>query len=82
MLRKDSSDDIPEPTTVTYIEHENPFSLVNQASGATPNIFKLSSNAWVGCGDDIYVLECLGKGHIRIEPIKGEDGEHDCLFCS
>jgi ATP-dependent helicase IRC3 len=27
----------------------------------------LSRNSWVGCGQDVYVLECLGKGHVRIE---------------
>lgn len=74
MSRGDSTDNIPEPTTVTYIDHDNPFSLVNQASGAAPNIMKLSRNAWVGCGDDVYVLECLGKGHIRIEPTEDDEG--------
>jgi len=38
----------------------------------------MSANAWVGCGGDVYVLECLGKGHVRIEPVEneGEDGQH------
>jgi len=29
---------------------------------------------WVGCGGEIYVLECLGKGHIRIEPVEADEG--------
>ena len=66
---------IPEPRSVTYIDYDNPFSLVNQSLGTTPHIAQLSKNAWVGCGDDIYVLECMGKGHIRIEPVP--DSEHD-----
>ncbi|KAF9237313.1 P-loop containing nucleoside triphosphate hydrolase protein [Melanogaster broomeanus] len=47
-------------------------------SGA-PHISKLSSNAWVGCGNDIYILECLGKGYIRIEPIP-EDEDNPAGF--
>jgi hypothetical protein len=23
---------------------------------------------WVNCGDNIYVLDCLWKGYIRVEP--------------
>jgi hypothetical protein len=67
----DSTDEIPEPRSVTYKDYENPFSLVSQGSGA-PQIAKLSPYAWVGCGEDIYVLECLGKGHVRIEPVEGD----------
>jgi ATP-dependent helicase IRC3 len=55
--RTDSFDKVPDPKSVTYTDYENPFSLVDQSSGA-PHIAKLSSNAWVGCGNDIYVLEC------------------------
>ncbi|KAJ7293530.1 P-loop containing nucleoside triphosphate hydrolase protein [Mycena rebaudengoi] len=70
----DSTDEIPEPRSVTYKDYENPFSLVSQGSGA-PQIAKLSPHAWVGCGEDIYVLECLGKGHVRIEPVEAEGGQ-------
>ncbi len=66
---------IPDPRSVTYIDYDDPFSLVNQSLGTSPHIAQLSRNAWVRCGDDIYVLECLGKGHIRIEPVPG--GERD-----
>jgi ATP-dependent helicase IRC3 len=66
---------IPDPCSVTYIDYDDPFSLVNQTLGTSPHIAKLSRNAWVGCGDDIYVLECLGKGHIQIELVPG--GERD-----
>ena len=69
---------IPEPRSVTYVDYDNPFSLVNQSLGTLPHIAQLSKNAWVGCGDDIYVLECMGKGHIRIDPVPG--GECDLQF--
>ena len=70
--RPGSYDKIPQPKSVIFTEHDNPFSLVD-SSGA-PHIATLSSNAWVGCGDDVYVLECLGKGFIRIDPVPADDG--------
>ncbi|KAF7985333.1 hypothetical protein HWV62_6533 [Athelia sp. TMB] len=66
---------VPMPKSVTYTDHENPFSLVDQSSGA-PHIAKLSGNAWVGCGGNVYVLECLGKGYIRIRPAEANE-EHE-----
>ncbi|KAI0082294.1 P-loop containing nucleoside triphosphate hydrolase protein [Panus rudis PR-1116 ss-1] len=71
----DTTDEIPEPTSVTYTDYDDPFCLVNQASGA-PHIVKFSPHAWVGCGNDIYVLECMGKGYIRIEPVEKDGARH------
>ncbi|KZT30598.1 P-loop containing nucleoside triphosphate hydrolase protein [Neolentinus lepideus HHB14362 ss-1] len=84
VLRFDTRQNIADPTSVTYIDYEDPFTLADQASGA-PHIAVLSNFAWVGCGGDIYVLECLGKGYIRIEKAKQEEGEDDCWkahYCS
>ncbi|KAG6851171.1 hypothetical protein H0H93_015181 [Arthromyces matolae] len=61
------ANNVPMPTSVTYTEYEDPFSLVSDASGA-PHISKLSNFAWVACGSDIYVLDLMGRGHIRVEP--------------
>ncbi|VDB99642.1 unnamed protein product [Peniophora sp. CBMAI 1063] len=69
-----TSESVPDPQSVTFTDYDNPFELINGAAGIPPNITKLSRNAWVGCGGDIYVLECMGRGHIRIEPVKREDG--------
>ncbi|KAL0071869.1 putative ATP-dependent helicase IRC3 [Marasmius tenuissimus] len=69
-LAADTPDDIPLPSSVTYTDYEDPLSFVEDSSGA-PHINKLSPHAWVGCGDDCYILECLGKGFIRVE--KTED---------
>lgn len=66
---------IPEPCSVTYLDYDDPFAMVDSFSGA-PHIPRLSPNAWVGCGSDIYVLECLGKGYIRIEPDTEGEGEY------
>lgn len=71
--KQDTRDDIPDPTSVTYTDYDDPFSFVDQGSGA-PQLRKLSNYAWVGCGGDIYVLECLGKGYIRIEPMESKEG--------
>ncbi|KAG2350305.1 P-loop containing nucleoside triphosphate hydrolase protein [Suillus weaverae] len=68
----DSRDDIPDPKYITYVDYQNPFALVNGCSGA-PHVAKLSTNAWVGCGEDIYILECLGKGYIRIERVAANE---------
>ncbi|EJD04075.1 P-loop containing nucleoside triphosphate hydrolase protein [Fomitiporia mediterranea MF3/22] len=71
---KFDSDDVPDPGSITYIDYDNPFDLVQDASGA-PHITKISRFAWVGCGGDVYVLECMGKGYIKIQPDVDEDGE-------
>ncbi|KAL5519063.1 IRC3 [Sanghuangporus vaninii] len=65
---------IPDPTSVTYIDYDNPFDLVQDGSGA-PHVINISRFGWVGCGGDIYVLECMGKGYIKIEPGVDNDGE-------
>ncbi|KAH7883536.1 P-loop containing nucleoside triphosphate hydrolase protein [Phlebopus sp. FC_14] len=68
----DSRDNIRDPTSITYIDYDDPFALVDKFSGA-PHFSKLSPNAWVGCGKDLYVLECLGKGYIRVESITADE---------
>jgi hypothetical protein len=64
---------VPDPKSVTYIDYDNPFALFNRSVEASSHLVRLSKNAWVDCGEGIYALECLGKGHIRIEPVS--DGE-------
>ncbi|KAG6885580.1 hypothetical protein C0993_012582 [Termitomyces sp. T159_Od127] len=72
-IASNDADNVPQPTTVTYIEYDDPFSLVGDSSGL-PHISTLSNNAWVACGGDIYVLDLLGRGHIRVEPTESIDG--------
>ena len=66
---------VPTPKFITYIDHEDPFVFVDQGSG-DPGLRKLTLNAWVSCGDGMYVLECIGKGYIRITPLES-NGEGD-----
>ncbi|KAH9858111.1 P-loop containing nucleoside triphosphate hydrolase protein [Lenzites betulinus] len=85
----DIADDMPamntvsgtilSPKSVTYVDYDDPFMLLDQASG-DPNIRKLSQNAWVCCGDGVYILECLGKGYIRVEPAKDGDAQYDAHY--
>ena len=58
--------DVPTPRSVTFTEHDNPFFLGNEDKGPR-HIAALSSLSWVNCGGDIYVLELLTRGFIRIE---------------
>lgn len=67
--------DVPTPGSVTFTEHDNPFFLGNSDKGPR-HIAALSSLSWVDCGGDIYVLELLTRGFVRIEL----DGE-GILFC-
>ncbi|KAG7099100.1 hypothetical protein E1B28_000974 [Marasmius oreades] len=71
-LRMDTSDEIPSPKSITYTDYDDPFSFVEGSSGA-PHIMSLSLHAWVGCGGGIYVLECLGKGFIRLEKVENHE---------
>lgn len=65
---------VPAPRSVTYTDFDNPFAFVDNSSGA-PHISRLSANAWVGCGNDIYILELLGKGFIRVQPTPKSEGK-------
>jgi ATP-dependent helicase IRC3 len=57
---------IPEPSYVTYIDYDNPFFMAEDASGSL-QVTRLSQNAWISCGGDTYVLDCLGHGFIKIQ---------------
>ena len=50
-----------------YTDHDDIVAMIDTADAPT-HIYGLSPLAWVSCGDEIYVLELLGSGYIRIEP--------------
>lgn len=64
---------MPDPKSVTYVDYDSPFALFNKSIEASLHMVQLSKNAWVDCGEGIYVLECLGKGHIRIESVSASE---------
>ncbi|CAA7258701.1 unnamed protein product [Cyclocybe aegerita] len=61
-----STPSVPYPASITYVEHDDPFS-VSETSDKPNHINALSPYAWVSCGDNIYVLELLSRGFIRID---------------
>lgn len=69
-------DEIPEPKSVTFTDYDDPLSFARGSTSGAPHVASMSPNAWVGCGGDVYVLECLGKGFIRVEPGKFLGGTH------
>ena len=71
--------DVPTPKSVTYIDYEDPFSFVDDAFGA-PHIRKMSPFAWLGLGDDTYLLECLGKGLVRVEQTTDDTGQSSSIL--
>ena len=51
--------------SVTYTDEDAPFAI---ASDQKPgHIHAMSGFQWVGCGNEIFVIELVGKGFIRIE---------------
>lgn len=70
-----SSLEVPSPNSVTYTDYGNPFAFIGECCGTTPIIHRLSPLAWVNVGGDIYLLECLGAGFIRIEPLTDPEGD-------
>ena len=67
--------EVPSPESVTYMDYDNPFALIGECCGTTPIVHQLSPLAWVAVGGDIYILECLGAGFIRVEPLTDPKGD-------
>ena len=66
--------EVPSPESVTYVDYDNPFAFIGDCCGTTQIIHKLSPLAWVSVGGEIYILECLGAGFIRVEPLMDPEG--------
>ncbi|GAA5876947.1 hypothetical protein JCM3774_000548 [Rhodotorula dairenensis] len=56
------------PYLLEYTHYATVFDLVESGTGelASIPVSRLSRNAWVGCGNDVWVLELMGKGFIRV----------------
>ncbi|EJU05733.1 P-loop containing nucleoside triphosphate hydrolase protein [Dacryopinax primogenitus] len=67
------------PTSVIHIDYSDPFELAGSATGS-PSLPVLSRFAWVACRKDVYVLECLGKGTVKIEPDYDEETGEISVF--
>ncbi|CEH13958.1 p-loop containing nucleoside triphosphate hydrolase protein [Ceraceosorus bombacis] len=66
--------EIPDPSKVTY-EEWGPLELQRAMMSRTRGIIeRMSPNAWVDCGDDIYVLDLPPKrGYVKVE--RDEEGK-------
>ncbi|KAF9650534.1 P-loop containing nucleoside triphosphate hydrolase protein [Thelephora ganbajun] len=62
--------EVPSPESVTYVDYDNPFAFIGECCGTTPIIHQLSPLAWVSVGGETYILECVGAGFIRVQPLK------------
>lgn len=58
---------MPEIKSVTYQEHDDPFSWQHHAK-TEKNVRLLSPLAWVASHGS-YILETLGRGNLRVEPL-------------
>ena len=72
---ENASLDIPSPESVTYVDYDDPFTFIGECCGTTPVVQQLSPLAWVSVGGETYVLECVGAGFIRVEPLADPEGE-------
>ena len=58
---------IPEPRSIRYTDYDHPFETVDVRDKSV-HVYGLSPLSWVTCGDNVYVLELLRMGYIRVEP--------------
>jgi len=72
---ENASLEVPSPESVTYVDYDNPFAFIGECCGTTPIIHQLSPLAWVSVGGEIYILECVGAGFIRVEPLTDPEGD-------
>lgn len=72
---ENTSPEVPPPESVTYVDYDNPFAFIGESCGTTPIVHRLSPLAWVSVGGEIHILECVGAGFIRVEPLTDPDGE-------
>lgn len=67
-----SEADINRPTAhLTITEYDSIFEVVDDCSG-TKDLHRISHNAWVSVGDNVYILSIKG-GSIKVE--KDNDGQ-------
>lgn len=74
-----TSQGVPPPESVTYVDYDSPFTLIGERCGTIPIIHQLSPLAWVGLGGGIYILECFGTGFIRVGPLTDPRGDFPAL---
>ena len=61
-----ASDPIPDPISILYTDEDDPFTIASDAQ-KPGHINTMSRLSWVACGQDIFVIELVARGFIRIE---------------
>ncbi|GAA96215.1 hypothetical protein E5Q_02879 [Mixia osmundae IAM 14324] len=65
---------VMEPKSIIYKDYDSAYDLSQDFSGTATYIGRMSRNAWTGLGENRYILDLLGEGHINVMPMKGTDG--------
>jgi len=71
--------EVPSLESVTYADDDDPFAFIGECCGTTPIIHQQSPLTWVSVGGEIYVLECVGAGFIRVELLTDPEGDFPAL---
>ena len=71
--------EVPSLESVTYADYDDPFAFIGECCGTTPIVHQLSPLAWVSVGEGTYILECVGAGFIRVEPLTDPEGDFPAL---
>ena len=56
--------------SITYTDEDDPFAIASD-SLKLGHINAMSGFQWVSCGNDVFVIELVAKGFIRIERQEG-----------
>lgn len=60
------SGSIPDPVSILYTDEDDPFTLASDAQ-RPGHINAMSRLSWVSCGNEVFVIELVARGFIRIE---------------
>jgi len=74
--------EVPSLGSMTYAGYDDPFAFIGECCGTTPIVHQLSPLAWVSVGEGVYILECVGAGFIRVEPLTDPEGDFPALPCA
>ncbi|KAL4402106.1 putative ATP-dependent helicase Irc3 [Malassezia pachydermatis] len=65
--RTRASSFLEPPDHITYVDYNDPRELQKAMASKTPDaLSKISPNAWVDCGDDVYVLGSWNGAYLKL----------------
>lgn len=57
---------VPDPVSILYTDEDDPFNVTSDVQ-KPGHINTMSGFSWVGCGGEVFVIELMGRGFVRIE---------------